>query len=53
MKKILLIMTLGLMVSCSNIQHPDYARNLETTKQWFEVFVTEILTRLWTSMLMM
>ena len=36
-------MTLGLMVSCSNIQHPDYARNLETTKQWFEVFVTEDL----------
>ena len=42
MKKFLLI-TLGFFVSCSNVQHPDYAKNLETTKQWFEVFVTEDL----------
>ena len=43
MKNFLLLITLGLFVSCSNIQHPDYAKNLETTKQWFEVFVTEDL----------
>ena len=43
MKKFLLLITLGLFISCSNIQHPDYAKNLETTKQWFEVFVTEDL----------
>ena len=43
MKKFLLLITLGLFVSCSNVQHPDYAKNLETTKQWFEVFVTEDL----------
>ena len=43
MKKFLLLITLGLFMSCSNVQHPDYAKNLETTKQWFEVFVTEDL----------
>ena len=43
MKKILLLLTLFLFFSCSNYQHPDYERNLETTKQWFEVFVTEDL----------
>ena len=43
MKKILLLLTLCLFFSCSNYQHPDYERNLETTKQWFEVFVTEDL----------
>ena len=43
MKKIILITLVGLMVSCSNIEHPDYAKNLEITKEWFEVFVTEDL----------
>ena len=36
MKKILLLLTLGLFVSCSNVEHPDYAANVETTKQWIE-----------------
>ena len=43
MKKILLLLTICLFFSCSNYQHPDYEKNLETTKQWFEVFVTENL----------
>ena len=41
MKKILLITVLTLFISCSTGQHPDYARNLEITKEWFDVFVTE------------
>ena len=41
MKKILLLLTLGLFISCSNVQHPDYEKNLEIAKEWFEVFVTE------------
>ena len=41
MKKIILLLTLGLFVSCSNVQNPDYEKNLEIAKDWFEVFVTE------------
>ena len=41
MKKILLITVLTIFISCSTGQHPDYARNLEITKEWFDVFVTE------------
>ena len=41
MKKILLLLTLGLFVSCSNVEHQDYAANVETTKQWIEVFETQ------------
>ena len=40
MKKLLLL-TLGLFISCSNVQNPDYEKNLEIAKEWFEVFVTE------------
>lgn len=40
MKKILLLLSLGLFISCSNVQHPDYASNVEITKQWIEVFET-------------
>jgi len=43
MRKIILLMTLGIFISCSNVQHPDYAKNLETTKQWFENFGEEDL----------
>ena len=28
-------------MSCSNVQNPDYEKNLEIAKEWFEVFVTE------------
>ena len=41
MKKIILLLTLGLFISCSNVQNPDYEKNLEIAKEWFEVFVTE------------
>ena len=41
MKKLLLIIVIALFISCSTGQHPDYERNLEITKEWFEVFVTE------------
>ena len=41
MKKLLLLLTLGLFISCSNVQNPDYEKNLEIAKEWFEVFVTE------------
>ena len=41
MKKILLLLTLGLFISCSNVQNPEYEKNLEIAKNWFEVFVTE------------
>jgi len=37
MKKLLLITLLTLFVSCSTGQHPDYAANVELTKQWIEV----------------
>ena len=43
MKKLLLFMTLGLFLSCSNVQNPDYDRNLELTKQWFDNFGNEDL----------
>ena len=43
MKKLLLFISLGLFLSCSNVQHPDFERNLEITKEWFDVFVTEDL----------
>ncbi len=41
MKKFILIAIFGLMISCSNVQHPDYAANVELTKQWIEVFETQ------------
>ena len=43
MKKILLLLTLGLFVSCSNVEHPDYAANVETTKQWIEVYELSLI----------
>jgi ketosteroid isomerase-like protein len=43
MKKLLLLMSLGLFLSCSNVQHSDYERNLEITKEWFETFGNEDL----------
>ena len=43
MKKLILFMTLGLFLSCSNVQNPDYERNLELTKQWFDNFGNEDL----------
>ena len=43
MKKTLLLLTLGLFLSCSNVQNPDYERNLEITKEWFETFGDEDL----------
>jgi len=43
MKKIILFITLSVFISCSNVQHPDYAKNLETTKQWFANFGEEDL----------
>ena len=43
MKKLIFLFSIIFLASCSNFQHPDYERNLEITKQWFEVFVTEDL----------
>ena len=43
MKKLLLFISLGFFLSCSNVQRPDFERNLETTKQWFESFGNEDL----------
>ena len=43
MKKLLLLMSLGLFLSCSNVQHSDYERNLEITKEWFDTFGNEDL----------
>ena len=43
MKKLIFLISITLFVSCSDFQHPDYERNLEITKQWFDVFVTEDL----------
>ena len=43
MKKLIFLISIALFVSCSDFQHPDYERNLEITKQWFDVFVTEDL----------
>ena len=43
MKKLILFMTLGLFLSCSNVQNPDYERNLELAKQWFDNFGNEDL----------
>jgi ketosteroid isomerase-like protein len=43
MKKLFLLMSLGLFISCSNVQNPDYERNLEITKEWFETFGDEDL----------
>ena len=40
MKKLFLLMSLGLFISCSNVQNPDYERNLEITKEWFEIMKT-------------
>ena len=41
MKKIFLLATLGLFISCSNVQNPDYQANVEITKKWIEVFETQ------------
>ena len=41
MKNFILLGILGLAVSCSNVQHPDFAANVETTKQWIEVYETQ------------
>ena len=41
MKKFILFAIFGLMISCSNVQHPDYSANVELTKQWIEVFETQ------------
>ena len=41
MKNLIFLLSLMMLSSCSNVQHPDYERNLEITKQWFDVFVTE------------
>ena len=43
MKKLLLLMSLGLFLSCSNVQHSGYERNLEITKEWFDTFGNEDL----------
>ena len=44
MKKNTLLLTLGLFLSCSNVQNlRDYERNLEITKEWFETFGDEDL----------
>ncbi len=43
MKKLFLLMSLGLFISCSSVQNPDYERNLEITKEWFETFGDEDL----------
>ena len=43
MKKLIFLFSIIFFTSCSNFQHPDYERNLEITKQWFDVFVTEDL----------
>ena len=34
MKNFILLGILGLAVSCSNVQHPDFAANVETTKHY-------------------
>ena len=41
MKKIFLLATLGLFISCSNVQNPEYQANVEITKKWIEVFETQ------------
>ena len=41
MKKIILLLTLGLFISCSNVQNPEYQKNVEIAKKWFEVFETQ------------
>ena len=43
MKKLFLLMSLGLFISCSSVQNPNYERNLEITKEWFETFGDEDL----------
>ena len=32
-----------MLTSCTDVQHSDFEKNVETAKQWFEVFVTEDL----------
>ena len=41
MKKIFILLALGLFISCSNVQHPEYQANVEITKKWIEVFETQ------------
>ncbi|MDA9192828.1 nuclear transport factor 2 family protein [Flavobacteriaceae bacterium] len=41
MKKILLIGLFGLILSCSNVQHPDFAANVESAKTFLELQGTE------------
>ena len=41
MKKLILLLTFGLVLSCSNIQHPDFAVNVESAKKLLELQGTE------------
>ena len=41
MKKLILLLTFGLVLSCSNIQHPDFAANVESAKKLLELQGTE------------
>ena len=43
MKKLLLLCTVLLLTSCTDVQHSDFEKNVATAKEWFEVFVTEDL----------
>ena len=40
MKNFILLALFSIMLSCSNVQPPDYAANVEITKQWIEAFET-------------
>ena len=42
-EKIIFINVIRLFISCSSVQNPDYERNLEITKEWFETFGDEDL----------
>ena len=41
MKKLILLLTFGLVLSCSNVQHPDFAANVESAKKLLELQGTE------------
>ena len=41
MKKLLLIGLFGFMLSCSNVQHPDFAANVESAKTLLDLQGTE------------
>ena len=44
MKKLFLLMSLGLFISCSSVQNPDYERNLEIRKNGLKLLVMKTLT---------